>query len=169
MTLRTPAVVRSDKLVLYEVRRGCRAHHTAKSAYWRGLMLVLTGRQAPAMLFEGVPLGEAPGDEGYKHDLYHDDYQKVFSGSGHCGCGHGECRVTDWRKTLLDSSLGIDVIAYRDWVPLQKNCWMPNPEQVPPELRREWAHICAYPPHADHHKGNIMTSLRCAIINVKDI
>ena len=79
-----------------------------------GLMLVLTGRQAPAMLFEGVPLGEAPGDEGYKHDLYHDDYQKVFSGSGHCGCGHGECRVTDWRKTLLDSSLGIDVIAYRD-------------------------------------------------------
>src|SRR5580704_7713097 len=134
-----------------------------------GLMLVLTGRQAPAMLFEGVPLGEAPGDEGYKHDLYHDDYQKVFSGSGHCGCGHGECRVTDWRKTLLDSSLGIDVIAYRDWVPLQKNCWMPNPEQVPPELRREWAHICAYPPHADHHMGNITTSVRCAIINVKDI
>jgi hypothetical protein len=27
-----------------------------------GLMLVLTGRQAPAMLFEGVPIGEAPGD-----------------------------------------------------------------------------------------------------------
>jgi hypothetical protein len=68
--------------------------------------------------------------------------------------------VTDWRKTLLDSFLGIDVIAYRDWVPLQKNCWMPNPEQVPPELRREWAYICAYPPHADHH----MTSVRCAII-----
>src|SRR5580700_3553740 len=96
-----------------------------------GLVLVLTGRQAPAMLFEGVPLGEAPGDEGYKHDLYHDDYQKVFSGSGHCGCGHGECRVTDWRKTLLDSSLGIDVIAYRDWVPLQKNCWMPNMNKCP--------------------------------------
>jgi hypothetical protein len=133
-----------------------------------GLMLVLTGRQTPAMLFEGVPLGEAPGDEGYKHYIM-TITKKVFSGSGHCGCGHGECRVTDWRKTLLDSSLGIDVIAYRDWVPLQKNCWMPNPEQVPPELRREWAHICAYPPHADHHKGIITTSLRCAIINVKDI
>ena len=42
-----------------------------------GLSLVLTGRQAPAMLFEGVPLGEAPGDEGYKHELYHDEYQKT--------------------------------------------------------------------------------------------
>jgi hypothetical protein len=98
-------------------------------------MLVLTGRQAPAMLFEGVPLGEAPGTK--VTSTISTITKKVFSGSGHCGCGHGECRVTDWRKTLLDSSLGIDVIAYRDWVPLQKNCWMPNPEQVPPKKETE--------------------------------
>ena len=98
-------------------------------------MLVLTGRQAPAMLFEGVPLGEP---------------------------------VTKVTSTTYIDYLEL-MSACRNWVPLQKNCWMPNPEQVPPELRREWAHICAYPPHADHHMGNITTSVRCAIINVKDI
>ena len=46
-----------------------------------------------------------------------------------------ECRVTEWRKTQLDSPLGFDVIAYREWVPLQKHCWMPDPEQVPASLR----------------------------------
>ena len=133
-----------------------------------GFALMLTGRQAPALMFEGVPLGKAPGDEGYKHGLYHDAYQKLFSDLGHCGCGHGECRVTEWRKTQLDSPLGFDVIAYREWVPLQKPCWMPDPEQVPASLRHEWAHICAYQPHADHHMGNITTSVRCALINIKD-
>ena len=62
-----------------------------------GLALLLTGRQASARLFEGVPFGQAPGDEGYKHELYHDEYQKVFG--DRCGCRRGECRVTDWRKT----------------------------------------------------------------------
>jgi hypothetical protein len=133
-----------------------------------GFALMLTGRQAPALMFEGVPLGKAPGDEGYKHGLYHDAYQKLFGDLGHCGCGHGECRVTEWRKTQLDSPLGFDVIAYREWVPLQKHCWMPDPEQVPASLRHEWAHICAYQPHADHHMGNITTSVRCALINIKD-
>jgi len=42
-----------------------------------GFALMLTGRQAPALMFEGVPLGKAPGDEGYKHGLYHDAYQKL--------------------------------------------------------------------------------------------
>lgn len=145
-------------------RRGALIGTTAS-----GLALVLTGRQAPARLFEGVPLGQAPGDEGYRHELYHDLYQKLFGDAGHCGCGHGECRVTDWRKTQMDSPLGFDVIAYREWVPLQNNCWMPRPEQVPEKLRHEWAHICAYPGHVDHHMGNITTSVRCAIINEKDI
>ena len=94
-----------------------------------GFALMLTGRQAPALMFEGVPLGKAPGDEGYKHGLYHDAYQKLFGDLGHCGCGHGECRVTEWRKTQLDSPLGFDVIAYREWVPLQNSlagCRIPN-------------------------------------------
>jgi hypothetical protein len=133
-----------------------------------GLMLVLGGQQTPAVLFAGVPLGEAPGDEGYKHDLYHEHYQKVFSNSGHCGCGHGECRVTNWRKTQLGSPIGYDVIAYREWVPLPKEVFMPEAKDVPPELRREWAHICAYPGHADHHMGDVRTTVPCAIINVKD-
>ena len=47
-----------------------------------GFTLVLTGRQAPALMFEGVPVGEAPGDEGYKHELYHDEYQKLFGDLG---------------------------------------------------------------------------------------
>jgi len=133
-----------------------------------GLSLVFGTRRAPAQMFVGVPVGEAPGDEGYKHELYHDEYQKLFGDLGHCGCGHGECRVTEWRKTQLGSSLGFDVIVYREWVPLQNNCWMPSPEQVPTKLRREWAHICAYQPHADHHMGNITVSVRCALINIKD-
>jgi hypothetical protein len=132
-----------------------------------GLALVLTGRQAPAMLFEGVPLGQAPGDDGYKHKLYHDEYQKVFG--DHCGCDRGECRVTDWRKTQLDSPVGYDVIAYREWVPLRKDVWMPDFTEVSSELRREWAHICAYPPHTDHHMGDIRVTVPCAIINIKDI
>jgi hypothetical protein len=132
-----------------------------------GLALVFTRRQAPAMLFEGVPLGQAPGDEGYKHDLYHDQYQKVFG--EHCGCNRGECRVTDWRKTQLDSPVGYDVVAYREWVPLRNDVWMPDPKRLPSELRREWAHICAYPPHTDHHMGDIRVTVPCAIINIKDI
>jgi hypothetical protein len=133
-----------------------------------GLSLVLGALRATAEMFEGVPVGEAPGDEGYKHELYHDEYEKLFGDLGHCGCGHGECRVTAWRKTQLDSDLGFDVIVYREWVPLLNNCWMPEPEQVPAKLRREWAHICAYQPHADHHMGNITVSVRCALINIKD-
>ena len=89
-----------------------------------GLALLLTGRQASTRLFEGVPFGQAPGDEGYKHELYHDEYQKVFG--DRCGCRHGECRVTDWRKTQLDSPVGYDVIAYREWVPLRQDVWMPD-------------------------------------------
>ena len=61
-------------------------------------MLVLTGRQAPAMLFEGVPLGEP---------------------------------VTKVTSTTYIDYLEL-MSACRNWVPLQKNCWMPNPEQVPP-------------------------------------
>ena len=132
-----------------------------------GLVLVLTGHQASAMLFDGVPLGQAPGDEGYKHDLYHDQYKKVFG--EHCGCNRGECRVTDWRRTQLDSPVGYDVVAYREWVPLRNDVWMPDPKQVPSELRHEWAHICAYPPHTDHHMGDIRVTVPCAIINIKDI
>jgi hypothetical protein len=132
-----------------------------------GLALLLTGRQASTMLFEGVPFGQAPGDEGYKHELYHDEYQKVFG--DRCGCRHGECRVTDWRKTQLDSPVGYDVIAYREWVPLRQDVWIPDFTQVSSELRREWAHICAYPPHTDHHMGDIRVTVPCAIINIKDI
>jgi len=132
-----------------------------------GLALLLTGRQASARLFEGVPFGQAPGDEGYKHELYHDEYQKVFG--DRCGCRRGECRVTDWRKTQLDSPVGYDVIAYREWVPLRQDVWMPDFTQVSSELRREWAHICAYPPHTDHHMGDIRVTVPCAIINIKDI
>ena len=131
------------------------------------LALLLTGRQASTRLFEGVPFGQAPGDEGYKHDLYHDEYQRVFG--DHCGCRQGECRVTDWRKTQLDSPVGYDVIAYREWVPLRQDVWMPDSKQVSSELRREWAHICAYPPHPDHHMGDIRVTVPCAIINMKDI
>ena len=47
-----------------------------------GFALMLTGRRAPALMFEGVPLGKAPGDEGYKHGLYHDAYQKLFGDLG---------------------------------------------------------------------------------------
>src|SRR6516225_8301648 len=130
-----------------------------------GLALLLTGRQASTRLFEGVPFGQAPGDEGYKHELYHDEYQKVFG--DRCGCRHGECRVTDWRKTQLDSPVGYDVIAYREWVPLRQDVWMPDLTQVSSELRREWAHICAYPPHTDHHMGDIRVTVPCAIINTR--
>ena len=130
-----------------------------------GLALLLTGRQASAMLFDGVPFGQAPGDEGYKHELYHDEYQKVFG--DRCGCRRGECRVTDWRKTQLDSPVGYDVIAYREWVPLRQDVWMPDFTQVSSELRREWAHICAYPPHTDHHMGDIRVTVPCAIINTR--
>ena len=52
-------------------RRGGDAHHAAKSASRRHrdrARLVLGARQAPAHVFEGVPVGEAPGDEGYKHE-----------------------------------------------------------------------------------------------------
>ena len=104
---------------------------------------------------------------GSKRELYHDEYQKVFG--DRCGCRHGECRVTDWRKTQLDSPVGYDVIAYREWVPLRQDVWMPDLTQVSSELRREWAHICAYPPHTDHHMGDIRVTVPCAIINIKDI
>ena len=110
-------------------------------------------------LFSGVPIGEAPGDYGYKHGNYHYLYQAVFGELGHCSCGSGDCRVTDFRETLLGSPVGYDVIAYRHWLPLPADVWIPLPEQVPPELRTERAHICAY--------GNASScTIPCAIINV---
>jgi hypothetical protein len=72
-----------------------------------GLSLVLGSRQAPALMFEGVPVGEAPGDEGYKHELYHDEYQKLFGDLGRCGCGHGECRVTEWPRPSSTALLAL--------------------------------------------------------------
>lgn len=108
-------------------------------------------------LYEGVPLGKAPGDYGYKHAEYHEAYQKVFGELLRCSCGAGDCRVTEYRPTLLGSPLGFDVIAYREWLPLPADTKIPPPEKVPAILRQEQAHICAY------EVG--YTLIVCAIIN----
>jgi len=74
---------------------------------------ILPSRSIAKALYEGVPLGEAPGDYGYKHDQYHDLYQEIFGRILGCSCGAGDCRVTEYRPTILGSPLGYDVVAYR--------------------------------------------------------
>ena len=99
-----------------------------------------------------------PGDYGYLHDKYHSSYQQVFS--PHCSCGVGDCRVTDWRETKMNSPYGYDVIAERNWYPLLKGVYIPAPNLVPEALRKERAHICAY------LIGDMY--IACAIINSID-
>lgn len=111
-------------------------------------------------MFEGVPTGEAAGDYGYKHDLYHEAYQRLFGEQGHCLCGVGECRVTDWRETELKSPRGYDVIVNRLWLPLLLSVWMPDElTKIPAVLLRERAHICAYGPLNN-------PTIACAMVNV---
>ncbi|MDR3571648.1 MAG: hypothetical protein P4L81_05665 [Candidatus Pacebacteria bacterium] len=117
-----------------------------------------------APTFEGTPMGSAPGDYGYRHDLYHADYQALFGASGHCSCGSGDCRVTIWRETKLDSPMGYDIVAWRNWYPLPANVWMPDTSSnIPLELYREWAHVCAY---RIGYNSNAPT-IACALINKK--
>lgn len=95
-------------------------------------------------LFEGVELGKAPGDYGYKHQQYHLYYQKVFGEIGQCACGYGDCRVTDWRQTKLGSPTGYDMIVNRHWIPLPETVWMPKPWQIPTALQQDRGHVCSY-------------------------
>jgi len=96
-------------------------------------------------LYKGTPLGLAPGDYGYKHDVYHPAYQELFGRLGRCSCGTGDCRVTDWRFTQLGSKHRFDVVIKRRWWPLQDLTWMPeNHSVVPKILFKERAHVCAY-------------------------
>jgi hypothetical protein len=118
-------------------------------------MLVTSLLAAPAVLVKSdtafselpfIPLeGTQPGDYGYKHWMYHASYQQLFGALGHCACGDGECRVTDWRTTQLESPKGYDVIYQRSWYALPITAWMPDdPKLIPADLFRERAHICAY-------------------------
>ncbi|HTR18764.1 MAG TPA: hypothetical protein VMH91_02170 [Candidatus Paceibacterota bacterium] len=114
-------------------------------------------------MFQGVPFGEAPGDEGYKHDLYHPSYQKLFGEIGNCTCGDGECRVTDWRETTIGSPKGYDVIVDRHWLALPGDVWMPDdPKTIPKDLLRERAHVCAY-------NYGIFPLISCALINTTQV
>jgi hypothetical protein len=117
-------------------------------------------RTASTQLFVDVPYGDAPGDFGYKHKRYHPYYQALFGKLGHCACGTGECRVTDWRMTILNSPIGFDVIVERNWWPLPGNVWMPKAgDPIPPELFKERAHVCAYGRGAE-------IIISCALINM---
>ncbi|HUO50076.1 MAG TPA: hypothetical protein VMU25_00675 [Candidatus Paceibacterota bacterium] len=134
--------------------------------------LILTTRFGVSEpMFAGVPEGLAPGDFGYKHEMYHESYQKVFGALGRCSCGTGDCRVTNWRETQLGSEKGFDVIVKRQWWPLPGNVWMPGANDshvIPVELYNEWAHICAYETTVFNQSLGLKTQvIACAMINKK--
>lgn len=115
--------------------------------------------------YKGVPFGQAPGDDGYCHEKYHPCYQELFGKLGHCSCGDGDCRATVW-KANSKSPKGIDVVVNRGWRPLPANVWMPPEDSavVPPELLREWAHVCAYETGGGYGVPAGLT-IPCALIN----
>jgi hypothetical protein len=98
-----------------------------------------------------------PGDYGYRHHLYHDEYQRLFSPGTRCPCGTGDCRVTISRKTELKSELGWDVMVDGIWRPLPLNVYMPPWNEISQAMREEPAHICAYGLGAD-------VKIPCAIL-----
>ena len=89
-----------------------------------------------------VPMGQFPGDKGYRHSEFHPSYQKVFD-QGRCACSTGECRPTIYRPTRLGSQVGLDVLVNRRWVPVPKSALV-SKGAVPPALWRAEAHVCAY-------------------------
>ncbi len=125
-----------------------------------GLATTQLGDEFPSV--EKVPRGNVPGDLGYLHDKYHNLYQQLFADVGKCSCGVGDCRVSDWRETILGSRHGYDVIVDRVWHPLPDKVWIPLPHQVPRELRQERAHVCAFL----HFLPRYYTSINCVVINV---
>jgi hypothetical protein len=94
-----------------------------------------------------------PGDQGYRHEEFHEQYQKVFN-SEKCSCSSGECRVTDYRGSDT-SPTGFEVKVSGKWCPVPTSAWIKGSDpSIPPELRVDPAHACG-------ECGN----LECVIIN----
>jgi hypothetical protein len=129
-------------------------------------MATYSGQEEPIPSTDKVPFGQYPGDNGYKHDEYHLDYQKMFGEKMKCACGGDDCRVTIWRHSTLKSPKGIDVLVNRMWLPLDSISAMPQQGQIPLNLAREWAHVCAYEIGGGY--TGVRISIPCAIINEKE-
>ncbi len=88
-----------------------------------------------------------PGDNGYQKD--DEDllpaYQKVFD-SGKCNCSTGECRPTIFRSTqqTAENPRGVEVRVNRRWCPPSKNTVFLELRDIPTELTKDEAHVCAY-------------------------
>lgn len=115
------------------------------------------GNEFPS--YTEVPFGKFPGDYGYLHDKYHRYYEIVFGEILECACGAGDCRVTYWRQTKMGSPHGYDIVLLRRWEPLPAEARMPKPEEIPPQLLTEWAHVCVY------NENYEPVSIPCVIIN----
>lgn len=103
-----------------------------------------------------TPQTLGPGDKGYKHDEFHEHYQKLFK-DGDCYCRTGQCRPTIYRIDPTSPSR-IEVKIDGGWydVPVKA---LRTKQSVPPELWHESAHVCAYPRPTGGYE------IECAIIN----
>ena len=105
-----------------------------------------------------------PGDEQYMSEEYGSTYKKLYR-SGKCACKSGYCRPTKWRPTELGASTGYDILVNRQWMPVPEGA-LHNEKSLPPEL---WSELMSgAEAHAcaypDSRVANFGQRIECAIV-----